>query len=74
MAAIHRKNKNFLTNVVIVVAYYFPHLNNHVMIDETFILKKKCKQKIEDSFIRQYKRIKGVGKRELVKSCEMFIR
>jgi hypothetical protein len=24
----------------------YSHLNNHVMIDEIFILKKKCKQKI----------------------------
>jgi hypothetical protein len=48
MAAIHRKYKHNLTNVVIVVANYY-----HVMIDEIFILKKKCKQKIEDSFIRQ---------------------
>ena len=31
----------------------FSHLNNHVMIDKIFILNKKCKQKIEDSFIRQ---------------------
>ena len=53
MAALHRKNKYTLSNVVIVIAYYFPTYYFHVMIVEILILKKKCKHKIQDSFVRQ---------------------
>ena len=43
MAIIRRKNKHILTNVVIVVAYYFPTRKNHVMTDEIFIVNKKLR-------------------------------